>query len=146
MGIEIEHKYLVVSDEYKQMSKGSCRIRQGYLCREPERTVRVRVKGDKAYLTVKGITIGDKRAEFEYEIPYGDVEDMLKLCVGGIIDKTRYYVEFGGHLWEVDEFHGGHEGLAVAEIELSDSTYEYSLPPFVGEEVTGNPAYYNSNL
>lgn len=146
MSIEIEHKYLVVSDVYRQMSKGSCRIRQGYLCREPERTVRVRVKDEKAYLTVKGITRGDKRAEFEYEIPYSDVEEMLRLCVGGIIDKTRYYVEFGGNLWEVDEFHGGHEGLVVAEIELPVSTHDYLLPFFVGEEVTGNPAYYNSNL
>lgn len=146
MGIEIEHKYLVRTDEYKAMSECSHRIRQGYLSRRADGTVRVRTCGDKGYLTVKGRNSGDARLEFEYEIPVVEAEQMLGLCEGHIIDKTRYIVRYGGHCWEVDEFHGQHRGLVVAEIELETSSHDYALPPFVGEEVTGNPAYYNSNI
>jgi len=146
MGIEIEHKYLVRTDGYKAMSEYSHRIRQGYLSRRAGGTVRVRTYDDRGYLTVKGRNCGDARLEFEYEIPLGDAEQMLELCEGHIIDKTRYIVHYGGHCWEIDEFHGQHQGLAVAEIELEASGHDYALPPFVGEEVTGNPAYYNSNM
>lgn len=146
MALEIEHKYLVISDEYRTMSYDRVRIRQGYLNRRPEGTVRVRIKGTKAYLTVKGRTSGDTRLEFEYEVPVHEAEQMLQMCEGTVIDKTRYLVKYEGHTWEVDEFHGLRQGLVVAEIELDASRHDYLLPPFVGKEVTGDPRYYNSNL
>lgn len=146
MGIEIERKYLVRNTDYKHMSKGKTDICQGYLTRRLEGTVRVRVKGDRAYLTVKGKTVGDTREEFEYEVPVSDALSMLKMCEGSVISKTRYYVDYEGMCWEIDEFHGANEGLVLAEIELTASEQGYSLPPFVGEDVTGNPMYYNSNL
>ncbi len=108
--------------------------------------MRVRTKGEKGYLTVKGKTIGASRLEFEYEIPFDDALEMLTICEGTILSKTRYHVPFEGFVWEVDEFHGNREGLVTAEIELPEENTEYSLPPFIGENVTGNPAYYNSNL
>lgn len=146
MGIEIEHKYLVVDDSYRKMAFGKIEITQGYLNRAPERTVRVRISDDSAYLTVKGKNKGDLRLEFEYRIPVEDARTLMGLCEPGIIEKTRYKVEWEGHVWEVDEFHGAREGLVVAEIELPESTHTYTLPPFVGPEVTGNPSYYNSSL
>lgn len=146
MAIEIEHKYLVKDDSYKELAMDRVHILQGYLSRDPERTVRVRTWNDKAFLTVKGKTINDTRQEYEYIIPYNDAVKMFELCQGEILDKIRYLVEYDGFIWEVDEFHGKKEGLTVAEIELKDSGSDYSIPPFLGEEVTGNPAYYNSNL
>lgn len=145
MGIEIEHKYLVVSEEYKTLANSRVRIRQGYLQRDAERTVRIRIKGDKGYITIKGITVGDRRAEYEYEIPVGDAEDLLKMCVGKILDKTRWLVPYDGLLWEVDEYHQP-EFPTVAEIELIESTHSYPIPPFIGDEVTGDPHYFNSNI
>lgn len=144
--LEIEHKYLVINDSYKNIAKSHREIHQGYLNRKPERTVRVRTVGQSGYLTVKGKNSGDTRLEFEYEIPLEDALKMLGLCEPGIIVKTRYIVDFGGMTWEVDEYHGDREGLVVAEIELPYTGYKYELPPFVGENVTGNPLYYNSNL
>lgn len=144
--LEIEHKYLVINDSYKNMAKSHREIRQGYLNRKPERTVRVRTVGQSGYLTVKGKNSGDTRLEFEYEIPLEDALKMLELCEPGIIVKTRYIVDFGGMTWEVDEYHGDREGLVVAEIELPYSGYKYELPSFVGENVTGDSRYYNSNL
>ena len=146
MALEIEHKYLVKNDDFRSLASSSCRISQGYLCREPARTVRVRVKGDRGFLTVKGKNDGAVRAEFEYEISLDDAVKMLGMCVPPLLDKTRYYVPFEGHIWEVDEFHGFRAGLVTAEIELSDENERYALPGFVGEEVTGDPAYFNSNL
>lgn len=146
MAIEIEYKYLVKNDNYKAMATSKVRIRQGYLNREPERTVRVRVKGEKGFLTVKGKNSGASRLEFEYEIPKADAEEMLTLCMPPILDKTRYIVPFDGHVWEVDEFHGIREGLVTAEIELHTEEESYSIPNFIGKNVTGNPQYYNSNL
>lgn len=146
MAKEIEHKYLVVSNEYISMSSASYEISQGYLNKDPERTVRVRIKGDKGYLTIKGKTIGDTRAEYEYEIPVEDARAMLELALPGVITKHRYIVPYKGYTWEVDKFTGRLEGLVTAEIELTESQHDYPLPPFVGEEVTDNPAYYNSNL
>ncbi len=146
MAKEIEHKYLVKDTTYREMAESSVRITQGYLCREPGRTVRVRVKGERGYLTVKGVTRDDTREEYEYEIPVADAVRMMALCDGRVLDKTRYLVPFGGYLWEVDEFHGDLSPLVTAEIELQKSTRDYPLPPFVGEDVTGNPKYYNSNL
>ena len=146
MGIEIEHKFLVKNDTYKSMAIASYHILQGYLCREPERTVRVRIKGDKGYLTVKGKNKGSRRDEFEYEISPADAMMMLRMCVAPILEKTRYIVPFEGHTWEVDEFSGNRTGLITAEIELSSEKEEYSVPGFIGDNVTDNPAYYNSNL
>ena len=146
MAVEIEHKYLVVNDSYRSMATGSCRLAQGYVCREPERTVRVRTGDDKGWLTIKGTTVGDTRMEFEYEIGLKDAEQLLELCVGRIVRKTRYFVPFDGRVWEVDEYEGELAPLVVAEIELPDSGCKYQLPPFVGANVTGDPRYYNSNL
>lgn len=146
MAYEIEHKFLVVNDSYKEMATGKVEIRQGYLNRNPDRTVRVRTLGDKGYLTVKGRNQGDKRLEFEYEIPLHDAEEILKIAEPGIVEKTRYLVPFKGFLWEVDEFHDGLAGVVVAEVEIPHPTTEYTKPPFVGKDITGNPDYYNSNL
>ena len=119
--IEIERKYLVVNDNYK--SGKAQRISQGYICSENDRVVRVRIKGDKAYLTIKNATIGFARNEYEYEIPVADAEAMLhNTCQQPIIDKTRYIIKHKGHTWEIDEFHGDNEGLVIAEIELENKT------------------------
>lgn len=146
MAVEIEYKYLVKNDNYKAMATSKVRIRQGYLNREPEKTVRVRTKGERGFLTVKGKNSGASRLEFEYEIPKADAEEMLTLCMPPILDKTRYLVPFEGHVWEVDEFHGIREGLVTAEIELHSEEESYSTPDFIGDNVTGDPQYYNSNL
>ena len=143
--IEIERKFLVVNDNYK--SGKPQRIVQGYICSEDNRVVRVRIKGGKAYLTIKNATIGFARNEYEYEIPVADAEAMLQnTCQQPIIDKTRYVMEYKGFTWEVDEFHGDNEGLVVAEIELEHKNDEFELPDFVGEEVTGDARYYNACL
>lgn len=146
MGLEIEYKYLVKNTNFKAMAESSLRIRQGYLSRNPERVVRVRTKGDRGYLTVKGKNHGASRLEFEYEIPFEDAEKMLSLCEGQLLDKIRYLVPYEGHVWEVDEFLGNRLGLVTAEIELESEDTSFSIPDFIGENVTGNPAYYNSNL
>lgn len=146
MGLEIEYKYLVKNTNFKAMAESSLRIRQGYLSRNPERVVRVRTKGDRGYLTVKGKNHGASRLEFEYEIPFEDAEKMLSLCKGQLLDKIRYLVPYEGHVWEVDEFLGNRLGLVTAEIELESEDTPFSIPDFIGENVTGNPAYYNSNL
>ena len=147
MGKEIEHKYLVATDGYKPMAVAAHIIKQGYISREINGTVRVRVIDDTACLTIKGRTVGDTRSEFEYAIPVADAEEMLAtLCVQPIISKTRHIVPFCGNTWEVDEFHGALSGLTVAEIEIPESGYEYALPDFVGKNVTDYARYYNSNL
>ncbi len=146
MAIEIEHKYLVNDDSYKAMASEHYTIRQGYLNRLPERTVRVRTIDDRGFLTVKGKNKGEARHEYEYEIPFQDAEEMLGLCEPGIIDKTRYKVRYDNLIWEVDEYHGAREGLVIAEVEIPVSGFSYAKPSFVGKDVTGNPAYYNSQL
>lgn len=146
MAFEIEHKYLVVNDSYKQLATGKIEIRQGYLNRNPDRTVRIRTMGDKGFLTVKSRNHGAKRLEFEYEIPGRDAKEILKLAEPGIVEKTRYIIPFGELIWEVDEFHGSLNGVTVAEVELPDTDTTYPKPSFIGEEITGNPAFYNSNL
>lgn len=146
MGIEIERKFLVSNDTYRDLCNKSKYICQGYLCREPARTVRIRTSGEKGYVTIKGLTKGCERQEFEYEIPYSDAESLLRLCEPPVICKTRYYVPSGSHTWEVDEFDGELRPLVTAEIELASADEAFSKPDFVGEEITGNPAYYNSNL
>lgn len=146
MGLEIERKFLVKNDSFKDIAISHSNIRQGYLSREPERTVRIRIKDDRGFITVKGKNLGAVRLEFEYEIPFADAEKMLGLCSGKILDKTRYNVKFGGYLWEIDVFHGLDEQLTVAEIELPSADASFEIPDFIGEEVTGNPRYYNSML
>ncbi len=148
MAQEIERKFLVVNDLYKSMACRCEEIAQGYLSAEPERTVRVRIKGEKAYLTVKTRNNGCTRNEWEYEIPLADAREMLAACCGTTLSKTRHYISASedGLVWEVDEFHATLEGLVVAEIELPAEETPFTKPAFIGDEVTGNPAYYNSAL
>lgn len=145
MAKEIEHKYLVVSEEYAEMAKSRSMIIQGYLSKDTERTVRIRIRNEEAFITVKGKTTGDTREEFEYHIPLEDAQRMMRLCIGTPLEKERFIVEYKGFIWEVDRFLNC-DTPTVAEIELHSSGHSYPLPPFVGEEVTGNPKYYNSNL
>ncbi len=146
MAQEIEHKYLVKNQDYKNLAIDKIYIKQGYLSRDPERTVRVRLWDNDGYITIKGKNQGDSRAEYEYKIPYQDAEKLLELCVPPVIEKRRYIIPFGGHNWEVDEFLGALAPLVLAEIELSSSDEKYDLPDFIGENVTNDPRYYNSNL
>ncbi|MBR5141954.1 MAG: CYTH domain-containing protein [Bacteroidales bacterium] len=147
MGQEIERKFLV-SGEFKPFAKRVVRIVQGYLSSVAERTVRIRVKGDEGFITIKGIgsESGASRFEWEKEIPVSDALELMKLCEPGVIDKTRYLVDVGGHTYEVDEFYGDNDGLVVAEIELSSEDEDFIRPEWLGEEVTGDVKYYNSML
>lgn len=145
MGKEIERKYTVVGDSWKKLGDGTL-FRQGYLNSQKERVVRARTMGDKAVITVKGITTGATRLEFEYDIPFNDANELLELCEQPIIEKTRYKIPYAGLIWEVDEFHGVNEGLIVAECELESEDQAIDKPDWVGEEVTGDPRYFNSNL
>ena len=147
MGYEIERKFLV-RGEFKSKSFKSFKIKQGYLTLSGANVVRVRVKGDAGFITVKtavkeGTII---RNEWEYEIPIAEAEEMLLLCEDALLDKTRYLVEHGNHVFEVDEFHGENDGLLLAEVELESEDEEYQRPEWLGEEVTGNVRYYNSFL
>lgn len=147
MGKEIERKFLVINTSFKGVASSSIRIRQGYLNRDPERTVRIRIKGDDAFITIKGRNHGVVRDEWEYPIDCHEAEEMLKLCDGAIIDKTRYYVDASNELrWEIDEFNGKLAPLIIAEIELPTADTEFDRPPFVGKEVSDDPAYFNSSL
>jgi adenylate cyclase len=148
MAQEIERKFLVQSRDYIDKASKKIRITQGYLSSVPERTVRVRIKGSKGFITVKGIgsESGASRFEWEMEIPVKDVEDLLKICEAGVIDKVRYEVASGAHTFEVDEFHGDNEGLVVAEVELDSESQDFVKPSWLGKEVTGDPRYYNSML
>ena len=146
MAFEIEHKYLVINDAFREMATGKVEIKQGYLNRNPYRTVRIRTMGTKGFLTVKSRNHGAKRLEFEYEIPGNDAKEILKLAEPGIVEKTRWIIPFGGLIWEVDEFHGSQKGVIVAEVEIPEDGHKYEKPPFIGEDITGDPAYYNSNL
>lgn len=146
MGIEIERKYLVANDGYKKYETEVIDIRQGYLSREPERTVRIRTWNNRGYITVKGLSHGASRCEYEYEIPNLDACEMLEMCEDPILHKRRHLVEYAGHRWEVDEFLGQLSPLVTAEIELKSEAEAFELPPFIGKDVTGDPRYYNSNL
>ncbi len=146
MAKEIERKFLLKGDAWKKLGKGTL-YRQGYLNSVKERTVRIRTIDDKAFLTVKGITVGSTRAEYEYEIPHADCVAMLdNLAEKPIIEKLRYKVPLGGFVWEIDEFLGVNEGLVVAEVELKSEDQQFEKPEWVGEEVTSDPRYFNSNL
>jgi adenylate cyclase len=146
--IEIERKFLVTSDAFKKESFAQNRIAQGYLSSNPERTVRVRVKGNKGYLTIKGASneSGMSRFEWEKEIPVTEAEKLLLLCERGIIDKTRFEVKVSNHVFEIDEFYGGNQGLIIAEIELSSENESFVKPVWLGEEVTTDSRFYNAYL
>ena len=145
---EIERKFLVLDDSYKALSYGHSHIRQGYICSERGRTVRIRIRDEKAFITIKGPSIdgGLSRYEFEQEIPFADAEQLMTLCEPGIIDKTRWLVKSGEHTFEVDEFHGENAPLVMAEVELKTASDEPEIPHFIGKEVTGDRRYYNSQL
>ena len=144
MATEIERKFLVIGTEWRQSSPTS--ISQGYLCRAKERTVRIRIAGDRAFLTIKGLTVGASRPEFEYEIPRADAEEMLSLCDGPLVQKQRHVVFHRGDQWEIDEFTGENAGLVVAELELASEDQPFERPSWLGEEVTHDPRYLNSQL
>ncbi|ARO87737.1 CYTH domain-containing protein [Nitrosospira lacus] len=148
MNKEIERKFLVEdknADSWRNAIYSE--IRQGYLSVDKQRTVRVRIAGDSAYLTIKGITAGATRAEYEYPIPVAHAREMLDdLCLRPLIEKRRYRVGYGGLVWEVDEFYGDNAGLIVAEVELKSAQQVFDRPPWAGEEVTDDPRYYNANL
>lgn len=148
MALEIERKFLVLDDSYKREAFSSSHIRQGYICSERGRTVRIRIRDDRAYITIKGPSAdgGLSRYEFEQPIPMADAEQLMLLCDPGIVDKTRWLVRSGDHTFEVDEFHGDNQGLVVAEVELRDAAEEPEKPHFIGTEVTGDRRYYNSQL
>jgi CYTH domain-containing protein len=144
MAKEIERKFLVKNGAWRQ-EKGT-KYRQGYLNSAKERIVRVRTINNKCYLTIKGITVGASRMEFEYEIPRKDADGLLDICEKPLIEKIRYKVKEGGFIWEIDEFFGENQGLIVAEVELESEDQNFPKPDWVGEEVTGDPRYFNSNL
>jgi len=145
MGKEIERKNLVRGDDWRKLAPG-VRYRQGYLSTVKERTVRVRTVGPHGYLTVKGLTVGATRREFEYPIPAADAETLLEMCEQPLVEKVRYAIPLGSLVWEVDEFEGVNRGLIVAECELKSEDQRIDLPAWIGEEVTGDPRYFNSNL
>jgi adenylate cyclase len=146
MALEIERKYLVDLEKLGTLENGN-RIKQGYLSTNKDAVVRVRVKNDKAYLTIKGSNIGATRLEFEYEIEVVEANEMLdKLCQKPIIDKTRYLIDYENHTFELDIFYGDNDGLVVAEVELLDENETIKLPSWIKEEVTSDERYYNSNL
>ena len=148
--MEIERKYLVTSDSYKQMAVARYHICQGYISREKTGTVRIRITDDKAYLTIKGKPAAGHfaRYEWEKEIDVQEAKELMQLCQGTIIDKTRWIIpaKEEGLKWEVDEFHGKQAGLTLAEIELTSEEQEVEKPEFVGEDVTSDPRYYNANM
>ena len=148
MAQEIERKFLVKDSSFKELAFSSSRIAQGYICSSRGRTVRVRIRDEKGYLTIKGPAgeNGLSRYEWEKEIPLVEAQELMKLCEPGMIDKARYLVQSGNHVFEVDEFYGENEGLVVAEVELSSENESFEKPDFIGEEVTGIAKYYNSFL
>jgi len=147
-GLEIERKFLVRNDDYRRLAYASSRICQGYICSGHGRTVRVRIRDQRGYLTIKGPSdeAGVSRYEFEKEITLDEAEHLMALCEPGRIDKTRYLVKSGSHTFEVDEFYGDNEGLVMAEVELQSEDEPYEKPGFIGREVTGDRRYYNSHL
>ncbi len=147
-GMEIERKFLVISEDYKKAAYAKNRIRQGFLSTDPERTVRIRLKEDKGYLTIKGRTDegGTSRMEWEYPIEIEDAQGLLNLCSETLVEKTRFLVRSGEHVFEVDEFFGLNNGLVIAEVELNSPEEEFEPPAWLGKEVTGDPKYYNAQL
>ncbi len=146
MGIEIERKFLLKNEDWRSEVKSKTIIKQGYLNSQKEKTVRVRVRNDKGYLTIKGINLNATRQEFEYEIPITDAELLLLLCEMPIIEKIRNIILDDGKMWEIDEFERENKGLILAEIELDSEEEKFRIPSWLGEEVTHDTRYFNSNL
>ncbi|MGB5453145.1 MAG: CYTH domain-containing protein [Sedimenticolaceae bacterium] len=147
MGTEIERKFLLQSDAWRDEVRDSVRLVQGYLARGDRSAIRIRIKGDEAELNIKKTLDGINRLEYEYQIPVGDAREILdQVALKPLIDKTRHHVVRGNHLWEIDEFYGDNAGLVVAEIELGDADEDFDRPAWLGEEVSLDQRYYNSNL
>jgi adenylate cyclase len=147
MAIEIEHKFLLANNDWRDCVSHSIRYRQGYLSSQPTSSIRVRTSNEHAWLNIKSATIGTHRHEYEYEIPLADADEILdELCKKPLIEKTRYFVYDNGHTWEIDEFDGDNQGLIVAEIELSEIGENFVKPSWLGEDVTHDMRYYNNNL
>lgn len=147
MALEIEHKFLLLSDEWRSLVSRSEVFRQGYLSNNPAASVRIRIANDQASLNIKGMTIGTHRPEYEYSIPWQEAAEMLdQLCVRPIIEKTRHFVEFAGKTWEIDEFAGENLGLIVAELELMEIGESFQKPAWAGADVSGIERYYNVSL
>lgn len=145
--MEIERKFLLRNDNWKNSVSKSIHIKQGYISTNPLSVVRIRITDSKAFLTLKGKGKGISRPEFEYEIPTRDAEEMFNLfCINSGLVKTRHIVEYKNHKFEIDEFEGRHKGLIFAEVEMNSENEKVELPEWIGEEVTGNPKYFNSNL
>ena len=146
--IEIERKFLVSSKDFKTEAVKQYRIKQGYISRDPERTVRIRISNTKAFITVKGKTSedGTSRFEWEKEIDLPDAQNLIKLCEGNLIEKIRYHINIENHEFVVDEFLGSQEGLILAEIELSHPNEKFQKPKWLADEVTGQPKYYNASM
>lgn len=147
MALEIEHKFLVTNNSWRQAVKSYTKYKQGYLSSQPTSSIRVRISDQNAWLNIKSATIGNSRLEFEYEIPINDAELIIAtLCGKPLVEKTRYFIPIDNHVWEIDEFEGDNIGLIVAEIELQESGEFFSKPDWLGEEVTQDLRYYNNNL
>ncbi len=147
MGVEIERKYLVLQEKWDNLVKPEgLFFRQGYLLTDPNKTIRVRLTENAGYLTIKGLSVGASRPEFEYIIPADEAKELLDNFAVAEIKKVRYKISFDNKVWEIDEFLGDNLGLIIAEIELNDEAEKFNLPDFIGEEVTGNNKYYNSSL
>ncbi|WP_435685969.1 CYTH domain-containing protein [Sedimenticola selenatireducens] len=147
MALEIERKYLVINDKWKENILSESVLKQGYIANQPNATVRVRIAGEVAYLNIKSATTGITRAEFEYQIPRSDAEQILEqVAEHPFIDKTRYKVQWGSHVWDLDLFAGENQGLIMAEVELNSEDESFELPPWAGKEVSGDPRYYNASL
>ncbi len=148
MPLEIERKFLVLDDSYKNLATSSSHIKQGYIYSGKGKTIRVRIRDERGYLTIKGPSdkAGLCRYEWEKEVDLHDAEELMRLCEPGIIDKTRYIIPSGKHTFEVDEFFGENQGLVMAEVELVSEEEPFEKPPFIGKEVTGDRRYYNSHL
>ncbi|MBL3526569.1 MAG: CYTH domain-containing protein [gamma proteobacterium endosymbiont of Lamellibrachia anaximandri] len=147
MPVEIERKYLVINNKWKIQVESEATLKQGYLATLPNASIRVRVAKGCAHLNIKSVTLGISRSEYEYEIPLEEGEEILaNLTAGPIIDKVRYKVRCGNHIWDLDLFHGDNEGLIVAEVELDAEDETFEMPEWAGEEVSGDPKYYNASL
>jgi adenylate cyclase len=147
MGVEIERKYLVLQEKWDNLVKPEgLFFRQGYLLTDPKKTIRIRLTQNAGYLTIKGLSVGASRPEFEYEIPKDEAKELLDNFAVAELAKIRYKITFANKVWEIDEFLGNNLGLIIAEIELNDEDEKFNLPDFIGEEVTGDEKYYNSSL
>ena len=147
MGVEVERKFLVVDESWRAEVTKATRIVQGYLARTGHVTLRVRIKGDDAFVTIKGASQGISRAEYEFPIPLADAQGMLdELAEGPVVEKVRHLVPVGAHIWEVDVFEGANAPLVMAEVELSDSDESFVVPAWAGQDVSDDPRYYNANL